>query len=295
MTEHSVPATLCEAFQATVARYPQEVALRTPGGAVTFTWREYADRVREIAAGLAGLGVGRGDTVALMMTNRPEFHLVDTAALHLGAVPFSVYNTFAPEQIRYVLSNGGSRVVVCEEQFASRLLAVTGGRVKVHDDPAATLSAYPRPIRKLAVTGLGHDQPTLLVTNRAQLPARQVIRSYARQMNIEQRLAEAIQAFHLDALASTVPLNVDLDVVLSVLAHTVCAALRRRLPGYATATPDTLQRRFLNTGGIILNHGSQIVVRLNRRTYSPVLRQASLPEAITVPWWGGRILRYEYA
>jgi len=168
-------------------------------------------------------------------------------------------------------------------------------RVKVHDDPAATLSAYPRPIRQLAVTGLGHDQPTLLVTNRPALPARQVIQAYARRMNIEQRLAEAIQSFGLDALAGAVPLNVDLDAVLSVLAHTICAALRRRLPGYATATPDTLQRRFLNTGGIIFTRGPQIVIRLNRRTYSPILRQASLPEAITVPWWQGRTLRYEYA
>ena len=114
-------------------------------------------------------------------------------------------------------------------------------------------------------------------------------------MNIEQRLAGAIQALSLDALAGAVPLNVDLDVVLSVLAHTVCAALRRRLPGYDSATPDTLQRRFLNTGGIILNRGPEIVLRLNRRTYSPVLRQASLPETINVPWWGGRTLRYEYA
>ena len=114
-------------------------------------------------------------------------------------------------------------------------------------------------------------------------------------MNIEQRLAEAIQSFGLDAPAGAVPLNVDLDVVLSVLAHTVCTALRRRLPDYHPATPDTLQRRFLNTGGIILPRGSEIVVRLNRRTYSPVLRQASLPKAIAVPWWGGRTLRYEYA
>src|SRR5262249_36864849 len=142
---------------------------------------------------------------------------------------------------------------------------------------------------------LGHDQPTLLITNRPQLPARQVIQAYSRRMNIEQRVAEAIQSFGLDALAGAVPLNVDLDVVLSVLAHTVCAALRRRLPGYHAATPDALQRRFLNTGGIILNHGHEIMVRLNRRTYSPVLRQASLPETITVPWWEGRPLRYEYA
>ena len=93
----------------------------------------------------------------------------------------------------------------------------------------------------------------MLITNRPQLPARQVIGSYARRMNIEQRLAEAIQSFSLDALAGAVPLNVDLDVALSVLAHTLCAALRRRLPGYHAATPDTLQRRFLNTGGVILN------------------------------------------
>jgi Transposase DDE domain group 1 len=177
-------------------------------------------------------------------------------------------------------------------------LSRAGGRtrrVTVHDDPAAHLSAYPRPIRQLAVTGLGHDQPTLLITNQAQLPARQVIESYARRMNIEQRLAEAIQSFSLDALAGAVPLNIDLDVALSVLAHTLCTALRRRLPGYATATPDTLQRRFLSTGGIITSHRDQITIRINRRTYSPVLRQASLPETVTVPWWEGRTLRYEYA
>lgn len=117
---------MCEAFQATVAQHPRQVALRTLGGAATITWQQYADRVRQFAAGLAGLGVRRGDTVALMLTNRPEFHLVDTAAFHLGAVPFSVYNAFAAGQIAHVLANAGSRVVVCEQQFAPRLLAATG-------------------------------------------------------------------------------------------------------------------------------------------------------------------------
>ena len=82
--------------------------------------------------------------------------------------------------------------------------------------------------------------------------------------------------------------------MLSVLAHTVCAALRRRLPGYATATPDTLQRRFLTTGGYIHTQGRQIIVRLDRRAHSPVLRQADLPTAIPVPWLDGRTLRYEH-
>jgi transposase len=165
-------------------------------------------------------------------------------------------------------------------------------RVQVIEDPAATLSAYPGTLRQLAITGLGHDEPTILITNNPDTPVKQVIESYARRMNIEQRLAEAIRSFGLDALAGAVPLNVDLDVVLSVLAHTVCAALRRRIPGYATATPDTLQRRFLSTGGTILNHDNEIVVQLDQRTYSPVLRQADLP-TVEVPWWGGRRLRYE--
>jgi hypothetical protein len=169
----------------------------------------------------------------------------------------------------------------------------TTRHVRVIDDPAATLSAYPGTLRQLAITGLGHDEPTILITNQSDMPTKHLIAAYARRMNIEQRLAEAIRSFGLDALAGAVPLNIDLDVVLSVLAHTVCAALRQRLPGYATATPDTLQRRFLSTGGTIDNHHNETVVRVDRRAYSPVLRQADLP-TVDVPWWGGRRLRYEY-
>ena len=175
-------------------------------------------------------------------------------------------------------------------------IARAGGktrRVRVVEDPAATLSHYPGALRQLAVAGLGHDEPTILITNDTHTPTKKIIETYARRMNIEQRLAESIRSFNLDALAGAVPLNIDLDVVLSVLAHTVCAALRRRLPGYATATPDTLQRRFLSTGGTIINRDHELVVRLNRRTYSPVLRQGDLP-TVTVPWWGDRRLRYEY-
>jgi long-chain acyl-CoA synthetase len=114
--------TLCELFQATAAERADEVALRTPGGAQELTWREYAARAERIAAGLAALGVRRGDAVALMMVNRPEFALVDCAAMHLGATPFSIYNTFPAEVIEHVLGNARTRVVVCEEQFAPAVL-----------------------------------------------------------------------------------------------------------------------------------------------------------------------------
>ena len=72
MTEPGAPATMCHAFQATVASHPGEMALRALGGAVTISWLEYAVRVRQIAAGLAGRGVCRGDTVALMIASWPD-------------------------------------------------------------------------------------------------------------------------------------------------------------------------------------------------------------------------------
>lgn len=120
------PKSLCEAFQRTAAVDPDGIALRTVGGAQTVTWREYAERVRSTAAGLAAMGIGRGDTVALMLTNRPEFHIVDTAAIHLGAIPFSMYNTNSPEQIAYLLKNSGSKLIICEQQFLEKVRAATG-------------------------------------------------------------------------------------------------------------------------------------------------------------------------
>src|SRR5215213_2451564 len=115
--------TLCHAFQHTAAQRPDDVALRTPGDAVSITWREYAERVERIAGGLAALGVERGDAVGLMLLNRPEFHLLDTAALHLGATPFSVYNTSTPEQVAHQFANAGNRVVVTERHFLPTVLA----------------------------------------------------------------------------------------------------------------------------------------------------------------------------
>ena len=116
-------ATMCEAFQTTAASNPDLIALRTPGGAVEISFAEYADRVRSIAAGLDSLGVRRGDTVGLMLANRPEFNLCDTAAMHLGATPFSIYNTSSPEQIAYLFGNAGNRVVITEGRFLDPIAA----------------------------------------------------------------------------------------------------------------------------------------------------------------------------
>ncbi len=167
---------------------------------------------------------------------------------------------------------------------------------KVHEDKAVKLTSYPGTVRQLVVTGLGRDQPTVIITNEHQATIRSLVSQYARRMTIEQRLAEIIRAFCADALSSTVNLNVDLDIMLAVLAQALLAAFRTRLgAGYATATPDTLQRRFLNSSGTITVGRDQVTVRIDRRAYSPVLRHATLPADTAVPWWHGRRLHFEFS
>ncbi|MFE5702254.1 AMP-dependent synthetase/ligase [Rhodococcus koreensis] len=133
--------SLCHVFQSTVATRPDQIALRDWADGRTFTWREYDGQVRRIAAGLAGLGVRPGDTVAIMLTNRPEFHLVDTAVMHLGAVSYSIYNSFTADQVSSLFDSAGSRVVVCESLFGEVIRTAAmqhpDTRVVCIDDPAA--------------------------------------------------------------------------------------------------------------------------------------------------------------
>jgi long-subunit acyl-CoA synthetase (AMP-forming) len=115
--------TLCEAFQRTAATRREQVALRTPGDGTSLTWEQYAERVRRMAGGLAALGIGRRDTVGIMLVNRPEFNIVDAAALHLGATPFSIYNTCSPGQVSYLFANAQNKVIVTERAFLPTIQA----------------------------------------------------------------------------------------------------------------------------------------------------------------------------
>jgi long-subunit acyl-CoA synthetase (AMP-forming) len=119
-------STVAEAFQLTAAAYPERVALRLKDDEVSLTWAQYADKVRRTAAGLAGLGLERGRSLGIMLSNRPEFHWFDSAALHLGATPFSVYNTYAPEQIQYQVTDAEARIVVTEKAFEDRVRGLEG-------------------------------------------------------------------------------------------------------------------------------------------------------------------------
>jgi long-subunit acyl-CoA synthetase (AMP-forming) len=114
--------TVAEAFRITTEHQPDQVALRNRDDSISITWGEVRDRADALAGGLAKLGVRSGDTVALMFGNRPEFHISDLAAMTLGAVPFSIYQTYTPEQIQYLISDSGARVAIVEQAYLDRML-----------------------------------------------------------------------------------------------------------------------------------------------------------------------------
>jgi long-subunit acyl-CoA synthetase (AMP-forming) len=115
-------ATLAEAFRTTAAERADQVAIRTKGDAFTITWGELRVRVDALAGGLAKLGLRRGETIALLIGNRPEFHLCDLAAMMLGATPFSIYSTYTAEQIQYLVSDADAHILICEQKFLPQVL-----------------------------------------------------------------------------------------------------------------------------------------------------------------------------
>jgi long-subunit acyl-CoA synthetase (AMP-forming) len=115
--------TMLDAFADGLARHPDQVLVRTKDDEVALTWRQVADRTARLAAGLRGLGVQRGDTVGILLNNRPEVLLVDLAAMICGGVPVSLYQTSSPEQIAYVATDAGLGVLVTERMYVDGVLA----------------------------------------------------------------------------------------------------------------------------------------------------------------------------
>jgi long-chain acyl-CoA synthetase len=114
--------TMVQAFEITSAALADRVAIRTKGDEQTLTWAQWRRRARDLAGGLYRLGLRRGETVAIMLSNRPEFHIADMAAVTLGATPFSIYQTYAANQIEFVVSDAAARIAVVERQYLDRLL-----------------------------------------------------------------------------------------------------------------------------------------------------------------------------
>lgn len=162
-------------------------------------------------------------------------------------------------------------------------------------DRQVTLRDYEGPIRQMLITGLGHEEPTVLLTNDLRTSAAKRITRYAQRMLIENGLADAVQFFHLDALSSAVRLKIDFDVTLTEVASGLYRMLGRKIAGYETAHSRQLFRHFLNTPADIEITSNRVEVTLPKRAHNPLLIKAGFDQGSTpVPWWGGRPLKINF-
>src|SRR6266571_4708675 len=150
-------------------------------------------------------------------------------------------------------------------------------------------------VRQIAIKNIGRDEPTLLISNDLTTPGKNLFARYAERMMAENELDAYIGGFHLDALTSGVPLNVDLDTTLTVIAGNLYRMLALKLSRYERATPDRIWRHFLDATGTLHIDDTGITCALNLRSHHPALIDAGLADPQTpIPWWGGRILRFRF-
>ena len=175
--------------------------------------------------------------------------------------------------------------------------AARAGRYRhpqLHDELFHLKGIEPR-IRQIAVRNIGRDEPTVLITNDLTTPAKDLFARYAARMLIENEVDAYTGGFHLDTLTSGLPLNVDLDTTLTVLAGNRYRLLADQLPRYQHATPDRIWRHFLDATGTLHVTDTAVTVDLAPRTYHPVLIDAGYGDrSVRIPWWNNRELRFRF-
>lgn len=159
-------------------------------------------------------------------------------------------------------------------------------------DRKVRLNDYEAPLRQLIVTGLGHEEPTLLLTNQLTRSAAKLIERYARRMLIENNIEDGIEFFHLDALSSAVAMKVNCDVQLTLMASSLYRLLAGQIGnGYETAKSRHLFRDFINATALVTIADKEVEVRFQKRAHNPLLIAAGLDKTDTaIPWLGKKRL-----
>ena len=135
----------------------------------------------------------------------------------------------------------------------------------------------------------------MLITNALEFTTKQLFARYAERMTIENELDAYIQDFHLNAFSSGLPLNIDIDTTLTVIAGNLYRLLACHLPRYENATPDKLWRHFLGATGTVHTTNDALTVELNIRTYHTVLIAAGIADTPTpIPWLNDRKVRFRF-
>jgi hypothetical protein len=159
-------------------------------------------------------------------------------------------------------------------------------------DQRVKLPGYEGTLRQMSVIDLGHEEPTILLTNNLKISPTTLVSRYAQRMLIENKISEAIQFFHIDSLSSMVGLKVDFDLQLTLMASSLYRMMAQKIGReYAHAQPKTIFRNLLNLSATVSIEPEQIVVSLDKRAHDPYLVASGIMDKPTpIPWLDNRSL-----
>jgi hypothetical protein len=163
-------------------------------------------------------------------------------------------------------------------------------------DRQITLTDYTSPIRQIAVADLGHEQPTLLLTNQLRRGAAGLIETYAKRMLIENSISDGIDFFHMDALSSVVAMKVNCDLQLTLIGSSLYRLFAAQIGGaYTTAESRHIWRDFINASAHITITNDTVEIRYGKRAHNPYLLDAGFANTdVPIPWWDGRKLKLAF-
>jgi hypothetical protein len=163
-------------------------------------------------------------------------------------------------------------------------------------DERVQLKGYPGSLRQVTVIDLGHEEPTILLTNNDSITCAALVTRYAQRMLIENGIAEAVQFFHLDALSSMVGLKVDFDLQITLIASTLYRLLAEKVgAGYDHAQAKKLFRNLLEVSATVTVEPERVVATFDKRAHNPFLVQSHLADTPTpMPWFGNKPLHLQF-
>jgi hypothetical protein len=207
------------------------------------------------------------------------------ARLDAMGIPFITLRRRAPRLLKEIVCLPRSAWRVVDLDIPTRKYQTP----RVYEQPVRLAG---RTFRQFFIQDLGHDEPTILLTNQHHVPAKQLITRYAHRMLIENALADAVRFFHMDALSSAVGLKVDFDMALVVLASGLYRLLARRMRGYSDAQARQIFRDLVDMPADVTIDAQHVDVSFHRRSHLPiVLASGLLDRSVPIPWWNGLPLR----
>ena len=278
---------------------------RSQQGMLTFLARDAQRRVLRYAHA----GIAKEDQAAEIL------RFVDFWQQHTGAVPAelvfdSKLTTYAQlaqlnqrgihfitlrRRTRKMLGDIWSRPASAWQRITLPALTRLYRTPKVLDE-CVQLTGYPGRLRQVTVIDLGHQEPTIILTNNEAIRCSALVTRYAQRMLIENGIAEAVQFFHLDALSSMVGLKVDFDLQITLMASSLYRLLAEKIgDGYRHAQAKKLFRNLLEASATVAIEADEVVVTLDKRAHNPYLVKSRLADTPTpMPWFGNKTLRLHF-